>query len=166
MANERWKPIDGYPNYSISDHGRVRSIARGTPREMKTKEDRYGYPKVTIRSNGTSSTVNVHQLVARAFVNGHDETMQVNHINGDKHDNRASNLEWVTVGDNLRHAYKTGLNVGPRKAVRIIETGDIYASEKECAASIGGILSGVSNCLQGRRNTYKGFHYEFVDESE
>lgn len=160
---ERWKTIDGYPNYSVSDHGRVVSTARGQRREMKASDDRYGYPKIMISNDGIRATVGVHQLVARAFVDGYAQDMQVNHINGDKHDNRASNLEWMTVGDNLRHAYATGLNHGPRKKVRVIETGGVYDSERDCAEAVGGSRSGVNGCLKGRRSTHKGFHYEFVD---
>lgn len=167
MSNEEWKQIPDYPNYYVSNLGRVRSEAQRKPKELKTCDDRYGYPKVSVSRDGKRTTKNVYQLVANAFIDGYEEGLQVNHKNGNKHDNRATNLEWVTVGDNLRHAYNNGLNYGPpKKKVRIIETGNIYPSEKDCAKAINGHISGVNGCVRGRRTTYKGYHFEYADESE
>lgn len=62
----------------------------------------------------------------------------------------------------MRHAYETGLNYGPpTKRVRIIETGEIYESEKECANAINGSISGVNGCLKGRRKTHKKYHFQY-----
>lgn len=155
--------IEGYPNYYVDDIGRVFSKSSGQYRELVQRDDRYGYPKVTVCKDGKKTTKNVHRLVAEAFVGGYSDGLQVNHINGNKHDNRADNLEWISGQDNRRHAYRTGLNHGPRKKVRIIETGETYNSEKECADAIGGCRSGVNHCVRGSRNSYKGFHYEYVD---
>lgn len=163
MANDNWITVDGYPNYRVNDDGLVQSKARGEWRDLKPGFDRYGYPRVDLYNNGRHSSKHIHQLVAKAFVDGYDESLQVNHINGDKNDNRASNLEWVTCGDNLRHAYNEHLNFGPRKSVRVLETNAVYASEKECAIAVGGCISGVNGCLKRRRSTHKGFHYEYVD---
>lgn len=164
MGKERWKPVEDYPNYIVSDSGRVQSKARGQWREMTITDDRYGYPKIVLSKDGHRVTKSIHQLVAKAFVDGYSDALQVNHIDGNKHNNNFSNLEWVTVGDNLRHAYASNLNPGhPTKRVRIIETGNIYSSEKECAEATNGSKSGVNGCLRGRRNTHNGFHYEYVD---
>lgn len=158
MNNERWKSLSENPQYYISDQGRLKRNGK----EICQRDDRYGYPKVTISTNGVKHTRTIHQLVAKEFVNGYSEGYQVNHINGDKHDNRASNLEWVTIGDNLRHAYKNGLNYGPpKKGVLVVETGERYESETECAKAINGHKSGVNGCLKGRRETYKGYHFQY-----
>ena len=163
MAKERWKQIDEFPNYSVSSEGRVASRARGKEKILKTSNDRYGYPKVTLSNDGVKTTKSVHQLVAKAFIPNQDEKAQVNHIKGHKMDNRVCSLEWVSNADNIRHAYKTGLNIGPKKKVRVVETGEVYPSEKECAIAVNGTRSGVNGCLKGRRYTHAGFHYEYVE---
>lgn len=160
MVKERWKPVSENPSYYVSDQGRIKR----NEKEIRQDTDRYGYPRVTISTKGIKHTRNTHQLVAKEFVEGYSEGLQVNHINGNKYDNRASNLEWISNGNNLRHAYKTGLNYGPpKKRVLIVETGEIFDSESACAKSINGHKSGVNGCLKGRRNTHKGFHFQYVE---
>nr|WP_255430669.1 HNH endonuclease [Xenorhabdus sp. TS4] len=72
----------------------------------------------------------VHTLVAEAFLAGSGET--VNHINGNKQDNRACNLEWASYSENHLHAVATGLN---KQAVRVQHpiTGAIYSSITQAA---------------------------------
>lgn len=165
MASESWKTIDGFNgNYKISNRGRVMSKARGKWKEMSPSHDRYGYLKISLREDGRPKTRSIHQLVATAFVGGRRDELEVNHLNGDKEDNRPTNLEWTTCPENLAHAREHGLNLGPRKKVRVLETGQVYSSEKECAENLGGSISGVNGCLKGRRKTHKGYHYEYVNE--
>ncbi len=51
----------------------------------------------------------------------------------------------------------------PKTGIRIIETGEIFASQIECADLIGGNQGSISHCLSGRRQTHKGFHFEYVN---
>lgn len=74
-------------------------------KEMKGGTDRNGYKNVTI--NGKSEMV--HRIVAKLFISNPKNLPQINHINGNKCDNRICNLEWCTRSYNLLHAYKNGL---------------------------------------------------------
>ncbi len=104
----------------------------------------------------------VHHLVAFAFIDGWFEGAEINHENGIKTDNMASNLKWMTHGDNLRHAYKTGLN--PTRPVRIVETGEEFANATQCAKYIDGHQSVIWSCLHNKQKTHKGYTFEYVEE--
>jgi hypothetical protein len=94
--------------YSITYDGIVISNKRNLI--MRTRLDRYGYELVTLHVKGKALTRKVHRLVAEAFLENPDKLETVNHIDGIKTNNEVSNLEWMSVGDNHRHAFKTGLH--------------------------------------------------------
>ena len=68
-----------------------------------------GYLEVSAKFGDKRPKMSVHRLIAIAFVEGYAEGLSVNHINGNKLDNRPENLEWVTLADNTRHQWRTGL---------------------------------------------------------
>lgn len=114
---EIWKPVpqynytfpDGNVRYEVSDMGCIRNAGHGTyrggwrkPSILKQSVDDNGYFTVRLRqSNLLVRTFNVHGLVALAFVDNPNGYTQVRHINGDKSDNRACNIEWVESGDQI-----------------------------------------------------------------
>lgn len=125
---EQWVIIDWLEGYkgmlSVSDKARVKRTAytyettgRWGTLHKTTKPDkiissyveRNGYATVAIQLNGKRKKFQLHYLVARAFCDGYEPDLCVNHINGDKTDNRPSNLEWVTRSQNSKHAWATGL---------------------------------------------------------
>lgn len=113
-SDEIWKTIKGFEDYSVSSIGRVkRNVGTSSRwyagRIIKTGYDRKGYPRVKIRANKKSHTKLIHKLVAMAFIGDCPEGLQVNHKNGTKTDNRPENLEYVTMLENIRHAYANGL---------------------------------------------------------
>lgn len=114
MAEWRW--IKGYEGlYQVSDGGIVRSVDRfekcnGGIRKRKGRNlspvmKSTGYVTVNLYSDGAMRTHLVHRLVADAFIPNELSKREVNHISGDKSDNRASNLEWVTASENIRHSF-------------------------------------------------------------
>lgn len=125
---ERWKQSDCLESYAgiieVSDRGRVRVRERkyrlrskwGTVTEQ-TKPDQivsgeigsHGYRVVAFYVHRKRHRFLVHRLIAKAFVTGYAGGLTVNHINGDKTDNRAKNLEWVTLAENTRKQWETGL---------------------------------------------------------
>lgn len=115
MLNEHeeiWKDIEGFEGqYQVSDLGRVMSLVtnHGKPqRKLKPQHERnYLYVNLSIKDRG--HTKDVHRMVAKAFVPNPDSKPMVNHIDGSKLNNNASNLEWVTCSENHKHAYASGL---------------------------------------------------------
>lgn len=107
--------IQGYEGlYSVTSDGRIWSHPKGT----NTKNGRWlsldnsgRYPVVGLTKDGSTKRHSVHRLVAQAYVSNPNNLPQVNHINGNRADNRAENLEWVTSSENRIHAWNTGLQV-------------------------------------------------------
>jgi hypothetical protein len=92
-----WRLIEQNPKYEVSADGHVRN--RKTGRILKSTYGRY--PMVCL---GYETRVLVHRLVAKAFCERQEGANQVNHKNGDRRDNRAANLEWVTASQNNLHS--------------------------------------------------------------
>jgi hypothetical protein len=128
----KWKNIPGFPRYQASEAGEVRSIATGAWRVLRqTPHSKTGYAAVTLRVHGRSITRSVHRLIALTFL-GDPADKDVNHKNGDKQDNRIVNLEYLSRGDNHRHAYRTGL----REPVGAILTDEQRAEISEMAGKV------------------------------
>lgn len=111
LEGEVWKPIDRRAKYFVSNLGRVKSYHGYEARLLKPYYNQRGYQRVDIRTNNRRKTFLVHQLVALAFVPNDDPIVKdtVDHIDMDKTNNKASNLRWLSRGDNVR-AYQEAVN--------------------------------------------------------
>ena len=135
---ERWKDIEGYGGvYQVSDEGRVRVLfftnnqVKKLPkvRVMRPFNNGNGYYVVSLTQNGKRKNHYVHRLVAAAFLGNPDSLPVVNHINHDKSDNRAQNLEWCTQKTNVdksRH-----LMCHPKAGAKVSSTGEKYIRLKK-----------------------------------
>ena len=103
------KPIKDFSNYLISDEGEIYNVR--TMHKMKGCENNKGYRKVNLYSltKHKYEYFLLHRLVAIHFVPNPDNKPEVNHIDGNKNNNKSSNLEWVTRRENVQHAIKAGL---------------------------------------------------------
>lgn len=99
-----WKEVEEL--YEVSNDG----LVRRDNSLLKTRIDRYGYEIITLHVNGKALTRKVHRLVAIAFIQNDNLDLSVNHKDGNKLNNSVENLEWMSVGDNMRHGFATGLH--------------------------------------------------------
>ena len=108
---ESWKDISEYEGlYMVSNMGRVKSTpVTKRERYLSTKIYNSRYINIVLFKDGKRKTCNVHRLVAKAFVSNPNDKPFVNHIDGKRDNNYASNLEWVTHIENVRHAQANGL---------------------------------------------------------
>lgn len=152
QSSELWKTIEGYPDYRISDRGRVISLKGDIPRFLNPATDTHGYLKVSLSENSKCDhNCRIHKLVAAAFIPNPENKPEINHIDGNKTNNHVSNLEWVTRSENSRHAFKTGLNavckakITAKQAIEIFlkaRSGhSIYSLSKEYGLNTGTIWS-------------------------
>lgn len=92
------------------EDGHIHRISKGKEVEAKIWTTKRGYQCIAYYdTSGKQQQAYVHRLVATAFLPNPDNLPEVNHIDGNKQNNHVSNLEWVTSGENMRHARKTGL---------------------------------------------------------
>lgn len=103
LPGEVWKPIDGLGKYFISNFGRVKSYQKYYAQVLKPYQNSRGYLRVDIKAQNRR-TYFVHQLVARAFVPNDNPIAKdtVDHIDGDKTNNCANNLRWLSRLDNIK----------------------------------------------------------------
>ena len=151
MQEEIWKDIKDYEGlYQVSNLGRVKSLKREiirnkygrlpVPEKILSleKTTSSGYKKIWIYKDKKGKEVNVHRLVAEAFLKQEYPNNIVNHLNGIKTDNRLENLEWTTYSKNGKHSYKVGLSKAHNSKVVIDnETGIFYDSISEAARAKG-----------------------------
>lgn len=108
MTDEMFVMVPGYNDrYLVSNRGRIISLNSGS--EMAQYVQKNGYSAVKLHTHNVKRTFLVHRLVASAFVPNPNGLSEVNHIDGDKLNNSADNLEWVTHSQNMRHSIGSGL---------------------------------------------------------
>jgi len=132
LENNKW--IEGYEGqYSVSMEGKIYSYKTLPPVEMAAarpfnkQRNEYMYPLVNLSLNGVLNCKAIHRLVAETFLPKEEGKVYVNHIDGDKSNNRVENLEWCTASENTQHALETGLlktgrKIGTKYDSQILET--------------------------------------------
>lgn len=168
MDVEKWEEISGYEGlYQISSFGNAKSLDRiiktkqgyvcRKGRNIKPALNSCGYLCITLCKNGTRKTVFIQRLVAETFIANPENKKEVNHLNGNKLDNRIDNLEWCTHSENVKHAYSLRLfKVPPQRCRRVFDpcTNRSYNSIKEAAKENGMSYSTCKNMLNGwNKNT-------------
>lgn len=164
--SEIWKPVIGYEAlYDVSNLGNVRRKRKTNSGEagstLSTVTDRLGYKRVCLCKDGENKRYFVHRLVASAFLNGFGS--DVNHINGNKGDNRLANLEWCSHKENMQKAAAIGLiKCKPLRQSRNGTEIAIFPSLSEACRVTGFVKSNLSKCCRGERKTAHGYEWDWA----
>lgn len=168
--DEVWVNCVSSSDYEVSNKGKIRSKKKNLI--LKSRINSAGYEDVKIwdSTRQKHKHLRIHQEVARTFITNPNNKPEVNHIDGNKLNNDASNLEWSTRSENTKHAIKNGLftpyKLPPYKKegvrVRIVETGEEFESLSDCARHVKGFKTGISACVHGKKRTHMGYHYEKI----
>lgn len=153
--------LDG--RYRISSFGRIysrRGKRNSTYRELKPYNNSFGYMQVNLMDdNGVERKKYVHRLVASVFLPNPNKLSDVNHKDGDKSNNKASNLEWMSHKDNVYHSINVlghkKLGAKPRRIKNVI-TGEEFESVKDAASKYGISVSGIYSQMSGRIKSIRG----------
>nr|DAP46139.1 MAG TPA: homing endonuclease [Caudoviricetes sp.] len=180
LEGEVWMPITGYyKRYYVSNMDRLKSVKKNKEVCILAQKERM-YLKIALSINGTKRFYQVHRLVAIAFVQNTENKPCVNHIDGNKYNNIASNLEWCTLKENSQHSFhilgnipplgfkylfnQFGVNNQRARAVVQMKDGKIiaeYSCINEATQKTGIIHSGISRCCNGKQRISKGFEWRY-----
>lgn len=161
---EIWKDIPNYEGlYQASNEGRIRTVEGKTTSSARFKErhwksrimkgrgnNRKTGKRVALWKDGQCKEFLVARLVALTFLGTPPEKYTVNHKDGNRMNNAVNNLEWLSLADNIRHGFATGLYAASQKSVCLInEQKNIrFASMNEAARFLGRSHGYISNCVK------------------
>lgn len=162
---EEWRDIKGYENlYQISSEGRVRSLDRwiiyknGRKRLwkgqiLKPLKAKGNYWRVCLWKKHKSKHLQIHRLVAEAFIPNPDNLPQVNHIDKNIHNNSVSNLEFCTAQYNVEYSLAKPVLQYDKEGNLIKE----WVSTKEIEKQLGFANTHISDCCRRKLKTAYGF---------
>lgn len=171
---EEWRDIAGYEGlYRVSNFGRIKSLDRKQiysngdihyykGKMLKPSRAIGGYLKIRLGSTGREA--GVHRFVAETFVPNPKGYPEVNHIDGDKHNNRADNLEWCDRRANMAHCHNVlGKPTGKTKTpVICIDTGEVFDSLSTASKEKHINLGHLCEAVNGKRHKCGGYHWAKV----
>ncbi len=183
MEKEIWKDIIGFEGYyQVSSFGNIRSVDRyiqnnpNASRKLKGKNLKQkigikGYHLICLHKNGSNKFVRVPRIVGEMFVENPLNKPQINHKDGDKSNNNASNLEWATCLENITHSVKNGFHKSGSNHVQSKPVIQMTLDKKfikrhgsmMCAFRDTGVAdTGISLCCANKRKHAGGFLWKLA----
>ena len=168
---EFWLPIVGYANYEISNYGDVRNAITGF---ILNGELNFGYHRVQLYNSIGRRKFRVHKLMMLTFASKSPGRNEINHIDGCKNNNIATNLEWCTSKENKEHAIKYGL-ITPNMMgkefvpVRQLTKDGIFIQEfdslKQADSATHANRNNITKVCKGERKYAGGYRWEIADRA-
>lgn len=179
LPNEEWRPIEGYPNYEVSNKGRIKSLPRKTNNQYGKKEHllskhltNSGYYTSTTDINGKTVVFNIHRLEAFAFLSIPEhlkdipiENLVINHKDENKENDDLENLEICTQQYNCKYGTKIE-RFRKKRSKQVYQYSldykliKIWPSFQECFRN--GFSTHIHDCCNGKRKTHKGFIWSYT----
>lgn len=174
----KWKTIEGFENYEVSNYGEVRSrdhsvVIKDRGREynatrpgrtLKQQKTALGYCLVVLCREGKCKHFFVHRLVASAFIPNPRNVPQVNHLDENPSNNRADNLEWCTPKENS--CYGTRPQRLQTRVAKYDTDGNllrVFDSVREAGADAGCHYTSITHCCRGKQKTCRGYIWKYCD---
>jgi hypothetical protein len=165
-VNEEWKPIPDLPGYEVSNHGRIRSIAKTVShrrygvmrikaRILQTSVHKSGYVVISIKRK----TRRVHRLVLESFHGVCPANHECRHLDGIRTNNRIDNLMWGSLSENENDKFQHGTDKG-MKIKR--SDGKVFRSQRDAARQTGCAQSGIRQVLLGLASQCAGYGWERI----
>lgn len=160
---EIWKKIEGFENYSVSTHGRVRNDKTG---KYWTGKNNGYYAKVALYNETGKHQLYIHRLVAQAFISNPDNLPQVNHKDEIRDNNHIDNLEWCTCKYNINYGTATErrfINMtGSRKPKPTYVDGILFPNVRSAAKYLNCFQSQLSSRLNNNINIFEGHSISYA----
>ena len=181
--SEVWNDIKGYEGlYQVSDMGRVKSLERtitkknGRNQSIQERilkpQKGLGYLRVALcKGSGKGKLFFVHRLVCEAFHENTENKPCVNHIDENKINNVASNLEWCTYKENLNHGTRNAkaakaLGKAVGQYTRDGKLIKVWQSVSEVQRQLGFTKQSISQAARGKQKTAYGYIWKYIEEGK
>ena len=162
---EEWKVIEKTLNYEISNCGEVRNK---TTKKILKSQLLNGYLGITLKTNNKKTLSKIHRLVATQFLICPDETYVVNHKDGNKTNNHVENLEWISQSENVKHAFRLGLNKGKKNKVYQYTLDNVFIREYNSPIDVENEMgiprTRILDVCEGKARKTGGYIWKYSDE--
>ena len=180
---EIWKNIKDYPNYMVSNLGRIKSLnykRTGKEQILKQIKNSNGYLRVALSKNGNIKKYQIHRLVAEAFLPNPENKPCIDHINCNRSDNRVENLRWVTQKENNNNPLtidKLNKNAHlknkfgaehplSKPIIQFTKNGEFirkWDSIRDVERELGINQGNISNCCKGKLKLTGGYIWSYAN---